>query len=443
MAIAYDSTLANVYATDKRSAILCTRMSQAGFAYDAEQAAELSVRLREAEAAAIARANEAVNRTIRLGKGGGFSTKDLQVAFFKDLKAPVFFRSALTGAPSLGIDAMQGYATSKRIEVRSLALAVLDWRRARKVRVTYIDSVILDSDGRVHPTWLNYGTVSGRFSCQGPNLMNLPRNENDPTIEWSTDDKKDPTRKPVSGGIRTLYRAKPGYVLVCFDASQLEMRMAAYASGDATMIAACESSDLHAANAAIIFGIAFTKSVGAARKALRTLAKSAAFAVCYMAEASTVYARLIAAGVEGVSLVAVEAMLRKLRQEFHAYFSWQARNLLDVVRLGYVESPILGRRRWLGHDPSPTEAANFPIQSGAADLVNERFWHICEALRTASPRTALVAQVHDSGNFEVPESDVNLVRQVQKDCFCAPALIRSSGLTATFPIDQEISERWH
>lgn len=439
--------LARVYECDKRGAAICTLMSQNGFGFDRTLAVQHAARLRDLEADARRRADVAVGRPILATKTGGFSTKDLHRAFFDDLGAPPT-RSALTGNPTLGVEVLRNYASAQNESLRALSLAVLEWRRARKVRSTYIEAIHLGPDGRVHPSWHNYGAVSGRWACQAPNLMNLPRAENDPCSAW--------------GGIRALYVPAAGHVLVAYDAKQLEMRIAAYASGDEAMIAACESKDLHAANAEKVFrdfvaseylelkGRKGTRSPDdevrfAILEAFRSLAKSAGFAVCYLAEAETVWVRITSTK-EGahVRLGEVKAMLRGLRKSFHVYFAWQDRRYYDVVRTGYVESPILGRRRWLGHDPSPTECANFPIQGGAADLMNERLPLIVDALRTRSPATRIVAQVHDSGVFDVPRSDVRIVKETCHEIFEAPVTIASSGtrLVARFPIDMKEGERW-
>lgn len=418
-----------IYEADKIAAEICREMQLNGFLFDQKKGVELASFLEDLESKARDRADDAVGRKIKKTKTGGFGTNDLQDAFFADLRAPIFFRSELTGRPSLGVDALRAYAACKDANLRALSLAILEWRRARKIRKTYIENVPIASDGRVHPSWLNYGAVSGRWACQQPNLMNLPRASTDPTRDL--------------GGVRSLYRARNGFVIAGFDAKQLEMRIAAYASGDEAMIEACESSDLHSANAEIIFGEAFTNASPAQKKALRTLAKSAGFAVCYMAEAQTVYARIIADGVD-VQLRQVEAMLKRLRRGFRGYFRWQDKRLLECVRTGYATSPLLGRRRWLSHDPSPTECANFPIQGGAADLMNLRLPMIVEALRKRSPRSRIVAQVHDSGVFEVPENEVGIFEEVSREIFEAPVEIDSSGipLTASFPIDLEVGERW-
>jgi DNA polymerase I-like protein with 3'-5' exonuclease and polymerase domains len=422
-----------VYEADKAAAMLCTKATQRGFAFDTERAATLAAVLRDSEAALLKAADDAVGRTIARTKSGGLSTKDLQHAFFDDLQAPVFFRSELTHAPSLGIDAMRGYAASQRPELRKLALAVLDYRRARKIRSTYIESIVVDSDGRVHPGWQNYGAVSGRWACADPNLMNLPRPSTDPTYA-------------EFGGVRSLYRAAPGFRLVAFDKNQLEMRIAAYASGDRAMIDACESVDLHSSNATILFGDAFLSLPpdAVARKQMRTAAKSAGFAVCYLAEAPTVYARIIADGLP-IKLSQVEAMLARLKRSFRTYYDWQERRLLDCIRYGWTDSPILGRRRWLGHEPPPTECANFPIQGGAADVMNELLPRLEAAIVRECPGAGLVAQVHDSAVFEVRERDVAHAMTLCESYNSEAISIGSSGtlLHPVLGIDLEESERWH
>ena len=430
------SVPARVYATDKASAALCTRMSQNGFAFDSKRALDMAEWLRAAEAAALRKADDAVGRKLKRTKSNGVSTKDLEAAFFSDMRAPVFFRSELTNRPSLGVNAMRGYAACQSEALRALALSVLEFRRARKMRSTYIEGVTIDEDGRVHAVWQNYGAVSGRWSCADPNLMNLPRSSTDPTYAH------------FPGGVRGLYRARDGFRLVIFDKKQLEMRIAAYASGDEAMIAACESVDLHSSNAAVLFGEAFTRldplRDPVAHKAMRTAAKSAGFAVCYLAEAPTVYARIVADGLP-IKLTQVEAMLARLRRGFKTYYAWQEQRLLECIRRGYTDSPILGRQRWLGHEPAPTECANFPIQAGAADVMNALLPPLERAIVKACRGSKLVAQVHDSAVFEVRERDVGRCREMCEEANSVPIAIGSSGriLRPVLGIDLEDSERWH
>lgn len=422
---------ARVYTADKACAEICRDMQIAGFAFDAERAKDVSALLRDEERRAKAAADDAVGRVIRPTKTGGFSNDDLASAFFRDLGAPVYFRSVLTGRPSLNVDTLRAYAASANESLRNLALAVLEWRKARKVRSTYVDAIVLDPDGRVHPTWLSYGTVTGRWACKDPNLMNLIRRENDPTA------------KHFEGGIRSLYRARNGYVLVIFDKKQLEMRVAAYVSGDKAMISACEAEDMHTANAMVLFADQWEGCDKDARKALRSLTKNAGFAVCYLAGAETVHTRAVASGVN-VKLRQVEKLIEKLQRGFAGYYRYQAEELLKIIASGYVYSPIMRRRRWLGHTPEPPEAANHPIQSGAADIMNTGIPKLVTAVRFASPKTRLVAQVHDSCVFEVPARDEVIVKELCFEAAEEEIEIATSGevLRARFPIDLEVSERW-
>lgn len=441
-------TLADVYASDKRAAVVCSEMQWVGIGYDHERALQFSDYLRAQEFAAAEKADAVVNRRLKRTKSGGISTSDLMTAFFDDLGAPVFYIGELSGKPSLGANAMAAYAACHSEKLRDLAKAELERRRARKIRSTYIEAIKVGRDGRVHPSWLNYGTVSGRWACQGPNLANLPRAANDPTH--------------VLGGIRSLYRASPGHVFVYYDKSQIEYRIAAYGSGDEAMIAVCEGGDVHSMNASILFKGAFDvaeykalKRLGDARSEaqqrrfeqldnLRTLAKTSVFAVCYLAEEETVYQRIVAAQVP-VKRSQVGAMLGALRRECRAYYQFQDQRLLDCVREGYTSSPILGRQRWLGHEPPPTECANFLCQAGAADVMNEEIPRVLAAVKRESPTARLVAHVYDSVLIEVLERDATRVSQICVAESTRPVTIASSGrpLRAVLPLDISQSERWH
>jgi len=415
--------MTEVYRSDKAMGTVCRAMQVNGFGFDEALAAEYVAHLQVAEASAIAACGEAVGRAVN-----PFSPKDLGRAFTKDLRAPVYLRSKKTGAASFGIQALRSYAACGDERLSQLALAVISARSARKVRVTYIVNVVRGQDGRVHPSWLSYGTVTGRFACQSPNLANLPRSENDPT------------RVLARGGIRALYIAGPGNSIVYFDVKQIEMRMAAYASGDLAMIEACESADMHASNATLVFGDEFLNAPPALRSQLRSIIKSAGFAICYLADEETVYLRIKQTGI-AITLAQVSAMMLKMRKAFRGYYAWQAANLREVVKSGYIVAPISGRRRWLGHNPRPTECANFPIQSGAAGLMNDRLEKIAIALAAEFPKARMVAQVYDSCCIEAPSGEAEAVAALCKREFEQP--INVNGRAAVFPIDMEITERWH
>lgn len=432
-----------MYAADKRSSELATCMITEGFGFDVEAAHAASDKLRRLEAEARTAVETAVGRPLRSTPTGGISTADLHLAVFKEMKAPILKRSGLTKVPSLGIDVMRLYAMSYRADLQALSLAELARRRARKLRATYIDKVlklgVMHAAGmmRIHPSWKVFGTVSGRWSASSPNLMQLPRKTNDPTIIWDTSSGK---KKYASGGIRSLYIPRSDYRIVSVDFSQLEFRIAAAISGDSAMLQACLARDIHAANAELIWGEAFISADEVQRYTFRQIAKNFGFAICYLAEAGTVYANIIANG-ESADMRVIEAAIRKLRAKFAIYFRWQDARLREIMRNGYAYSPLLGRRRYLSHTPRPTEAANYHVQSGAADVVNEKLVTIHENLKKSNIRAKIIAMIHDSCVVECHEEDEARYTELAGEILARPVTF-ASGVTAVFPVEFTSGVTW-
>lgn len=444
------SSLLSIYEHDCRSSELASEMIQTGFAFDVEQAEAFKQQLRQAEHHARLRVEEAIGRELRTTATGGISTADLHRAVFKERRWPVLYRSGLTKAPSLGINAMRAYAAAANPDISAFALAELQRRRARKLRSTYIEKVqqiLVQHRGeygecyRVHPTWKIYGTVSGRWSSSQPNLQQLPRKTNDPTVVWGKEENGDP--KYLSGGIRSLYIAKPHHKIISFDCKQLELRIAAYISGDPYMLSACAASDMHSATAELVWGEAYTQGNDKLRYELRQIAKNFGFAVCYLAEAPTVYANIIQNG-QSAEFAVVEAAIQELRKRFRVYFKWQRARLMQITRDAYAYSPLWGRRRYLSHEPKPTEAANYHVQAAAADVVNTKLPELRFRLTDRKIRARLVAMVHDSGVAEVHEEDIERYTATIEELFAEPVEFDSSGekLQAVFPIEIGIGDTW-
>jgi DNA polymerase-1 len=437
------SNAALIYETDKRSSALGLELSLNGFLYDVQAAEAMSNSLHAAESDARARVEKAVGRPLKRTDTGGISGKDLHQALFKELRAPVMYRSNLTKKASLGIDAMRAYAACGRDDLQQFAVAELERRRANKVRRTYIDKVLrkLTPDRRVHATYKNYGTLTGRFSCSDPNLQNLPSVRNDPTIVWAKDTEG--SSYIVSGGIRSLYIARPGYTLCSFDFGQLEFRVAAYASGDENMIRACETGDIHSANAELVWGDGWLTADKKLRKELRALAKNFGFAIAYGAEAKTLYANIIANG-QKVQLQAVQAALRKLKGAFTTYYRWQDQRLLACIRNGWTDTPLLGRQRWTGHTPSGPEVMNHPIQGGGAEVVTRKLCKLDDEIARLHLPAYPVAMVHDSFTAEVQDSAIDDYQELVARICAEPVIFSSSGraLEAVFPIDYSIGKKW-
>ncbi len=436
-------TPADLYALDLKLAALGAQMTRTGFAFDAARAAPMREHLITLEEAALVKARSVAGEpALNLA-----SPAQLKKVFFGRLRAPVLKKSDTTDEPSLDAEVLQQYAAYASPEIRELAGAILAYRRPAKLRSTYLDAPIELSarDGRVHAGWLFYGTLSGRASSENPNMQNMPRLNHDPTTAV------DP------GGIRGLYTASPGHVLVSFDMEQLEARIAAYWSGDPAMIAACEGSDFHAANAERLFPKDFSaeryvalkvagstlsiddKKLFAFLKTLRDDAKSAGFATAYLAEAPTLLGRLVAEG-RKATLQQAEALLSAVRRTFHAYYRFQAEELKAIAESGYVKTPICGRRRYVGHSPIKTECANLPIQGGAADFMNIRILELEATLAARCPTAHIIGQVHDSVSIDTPEHLADPVRALCVEVF--EAAIEISGRRAVLPCETKIARQW-
>jgi uracil-DNA glycosylase family 4 len=283
------------------------------------------------------------------------------------------------------------------------AEALLNWRVAVKIQSTYINAVVVHKDGRAHYNWRPYGTVSGRYSCR---LQSCPR--------WST---------AIEDRAREMYTASPASLLFYFDLSQAEARFAANLSGDANFIATCKG-DVHTGNAKILFPQEDAQEMLArdpkgkncpkhgeesekgakcnCGKPYRDIAKNAGFAVAYLAEAATVFAYLRAHGFP-VELEAVEEMLGALKSSYGGYYTYVAENVAFCQKNGYLRTALMGRVRWFGFNPKPQEIANFPIQSGIADVMNTRLLKLQAYLAKECRGTRLIAQVHDAAIFDVPK----------------------------------------
>jgi DNA polymerase-1 len=270
-------------------------------------------------------------------------------------------------------------------------------------------------------------------------LLNLTAAHRDPTIEL--------------GGVRSLYCAPPGRVLVHFDFKQIEMRVAAYLSNDEVMIRAVESSDIHSANAVIVFKETFDATeYGMLKKVSqrtleqdrrftildkhRNLAKRSGFAIVYGAEAPTVHAKIVADGID-ISPSQVEKMLFELKNAYRVYYRFQDELLHRTIRLGYVSSPFLERKRWVGHAPKPNEVMNFPIQAGAAEHVVGVLLKLDEML----PADALLVNYgYDAATFEAPCELADAVSEQIKQAAERP--VELNGHRVVFPIDLHTGERW-
>ncbi len=271
---------------------------------------------------------------------------------------------------------------------------ILRYRELSKLLSTYIDvlPVQVDEGGRIHATFNQAGTTTGRFNSQNPNLQNIPASDG------------------LAKQIREAFVAAPGYKLVAFDYSQIELRVAALMSGDDYLIDTFEAGkDVHSAVASRVFHVPENEVT----HEMRRTAKVINFGILY-----------------GMGVTALQQNLgtsRKEAQEFHdAYFASfpKIREYSDSVvefakKHNYTET-LFGRRRNFKDLRSPLpylrasaerQAGNAPLQGTAADCIKIAIREADEALRKENliESAHLVLQVHDELVYEVKESDVEKV----------------------------------
>ncbi|MCD8212049.1 MAG: DNA polymerase I [Oscillospiraceae bacterium] len=296
-----------------------------------------------------------------------------------------------------------GYSTSvdvleKLVDKHPIIQQVLDYRQYTKLNSTYVDGLSKDigPDGRIHTTFQNTVTATGRLSSADPNLQNIP------------------VRTELGGELRYMFIARPGWVLVDADYSQIELRLLAHISGDREMQADFQrNEDIHTATAAAVFGVDPDQVTGE----LRRRAKVINFGIIY--------------GISAFSLAQDMGVTRKQAGEYmdryFARFPGVAAYMKDVVEKakkdGYVTT-LLGRRRWLPelnssnfHTRSFGErvALNMPIQGTAADIIKMAMIRVDRALTRGGLQGRLVLQVHDELIVECPEEEQEKIEALLVD----------------------------
>jgi uracil-DNA glycosylase family 4 len=268
-------------------------------------------------------------------------------------------------------------------------------------------------------------------NCKGPNMCNMKRADNR--------FKGEPEFR-----IREIFSAAPGNVLVAFDLSQVEPRLAAHISNCKEFIEAVETGDIHTAIARILFGdlpeLVDSETAKTKGKSLRQVGKSCGLAVSYGAGAETLWETLKNDG-NDISFSRVQVMLNLLRKKFRSYFAFVERNLDECRRTGYIIAGWMsGRKRWLGHAPEPQKVSNTPIQGGAADAINYRWIEMYDLFeKKYGDKAMFIGQVYDSVIVECPESLGESVMADMKEIMGRPYMI--GGHEMYLPIDLKMGQR--
>jgi uracil-DNA glycosylase family 4 len=242
--------------------------------------------------------------------------------------------------------------------------------------------------------------------------------------------------------LRDIYIAPDGHTWVYFDLSQVEMRFAANLSGDDTFIKSC-LGDVHAANARILFAgipgalddLQDPKGRG---KRFRDIAKDCGFAISYLAEADNLFTHLLERGFE-VDMDVCQDAIDRIHTAYWRYYEWAYEQIALCRRQGYLRTAFIGRKRWMGYHPKPTEIPPFLISGGTADVMNERLWQIDQRL----PRgVKQVLYQYDSAIYETPDHLVDEVKGIISSVWAEPVVIPGEGREFPQLIDLKTGKRW-
>lgn len=370
-----------------RLARLLLEMEKAGFKVNKEGLTEysafLSDRMAEAEEAIYMLAGEEFNIN---------SPKQLSVILFEKLGLP-HFKKTQSGY-STDADVMQ-----KLRKHHPIIDLILSYRQFSKLKSTYADGlvkVISEKDGRIHSTFKQTLTMTGRLSSTEPNLQNIP------------------VRTELGKMFRRFFVAEDGCVLIDADYSQIELRVLAHVSGDPTLIGAFrEGADVHAITASQVFGV----PPDSVSDELRKRAKAVNFGIIY--------------GISAFSLSEDIGVSRKEAQDYiDAYFRKypQVRDYLDETvktakENGYV-STLFGRRRYVPELSARNKnlvafgervAMNTPIQGTAADIIKKAMVDTDAALKAEGLSARLILQIHDELIVEAPENEAERAAALLKE----------------------------
>lgn len=341
------------------------------------------------------------SRIYILNSGGEFnlnSPKQLQDVLFGRLKLPVIKRTK-TG-PSTDEEVLR-----KLSREHKLPLLILEYRQLTKLKNTYVDSLpalINSKTNRIHATFDQAGTETGRISSNNPNLQNIP------------------ARGDIAGLIRRSFIAEKGNSLICADYSQIELRVLAHFSEDEALRTAFKNGlDIHRHTASLIFQV----DEDALSQEMRDTAKRINFGIVYGMSSFG-----LAKDLE-ITQVEAQNFIDSYFLRYPGVKDFIEKQIKQVRISGYVQT-LLGRRRYLPGIGSKNnalmsfaerQAVNSPIQGSAADLIKLAMIDVCRALKEKKLRSKLIMQIHDELVFEVINDEapamINLLRDKMENVY--------------------------
>ena len=314
----------------------------------------------------------------------------------KQLGAVLFEKLGLPG----GKKTKTGWSTNAdvldKLRYEPIVRHVLEYRELTKLKSTYADGLlkVIGADGRIHTNFQMTVTATGRLSSTEPNLQNIP------------------VRRELGAGLRKMFVAAPGNVLVDADYSQIELRLLAHISGDEAMRAAFLSGeDVHRVTASQVFGVPLEDVTAEERRR----AKAVNFGIVYGISAFSLAQDI------GVGYGEAKEYMDAYFARFRGVRDYQKEAVRRAKALGYAET-LFHRRRYLPELNVPAlrafgerVALNMPIQGTAADVIKLAMVHVDQRLRAEGMKAKLILQVHDELIVECPEAEREKAVQVLRE----------------------------
>ncbi len=394
-----------------------SQMEQAGVALDAgylnQMSSDLASRLETLELEIHQLAGHPFNIN---------STQQLSKVLFEELELSTQgLRKTQSGYYSTAAGVLESLKGS-----HAIVELILEHRELSKLKSTYVDALpdmVNGRTGRIHTSYNQAGAITGRLASSSPNLQNIP------------------IRTELGRQVRRAFVARPGWLLLAADYSQVELRVLAHISEDSGLLEAFRrGQDIHASTAAAVHGIALDQVT----REQRRFAKSVNFGLLYGMSAFRL------ARESELTLAEAEKFVQGYFDNFPAVRGYLEAIIRQAGEQGWVET-VLGRRRYfpvlqgtardrtstLARQRAEREAVNFPIQGTAADIIKIAMVNLHRALSEGGYRAQMILQVHDELVLEVPREELERVRQVVVDVMQSAFVLR-----APLTVDTKAGSNW-
>ena len=320
------------------------------------------------------------------------SSQQLGEILFKEMKLPPAKKTKSGYSTDLGV--LEELAIDNE-----LPRQVLNYRHISKLKSTYVDALprmINEKTGRIHTSYNQAVTATGRLSSSNPNLQNIP------------------IKTEYGKKIREAFITEPGYMLLCADYSQIELRILAHMSGDELLVEAFrQNQDIHIRTASEIFGL----EPDLISEQMRNIAKTVNFGIIYGISSFTLSRDL------GISQKNAKKYIDNYFERHKGVSSFIEDTVKYAEENGYVKT-LLNRRRYIPELKSRDRniynlgrrtAVNTVIQGTAADAIKVAMIKIYERLKKINSQANIILQVHDELVFEVPEKEVENLKNLVKN----------------------------